>query len=127
KADDQHAGKRVKCTQCAAVLIVPVTDGAKPQAAQKQVREEPPLKFRRPSESASDDIDMTPMIDVVFQLLIFFMVTAAFGLQKAIELPTPNPSESSAQSRTIEELEQDKDHVVIRVDGENRLWVNDVE
>lgn len=33
------------------------------------------------------DIDMTTMVDVTFLLLIFFMVTAAFDMQKSIEMP----------------------------------------
>lgn len=33
--------------------------------------------------------DMTPMVDVTFLLLIFFVVTASFQLQKAIDLPRP--------------------------------------
>jgi biopolymer transport protein ExbD len=33
------------------------------------------------------DIDMTTMVDVTFLLLIFFMVTASFHLQKSIEIP----------------------------------------
>ncbi|GAA5506377.1 biopolymer transporter ExbD [Novipirellula caenicola] len=46
--------------------------------------------FRR-----GDDLDMTPMVDVTFLLLIFFMVTASFGLQRAIEMqrtPSEQPS-----------------------------------
>jgi biopolymer transport protein ExbD len=33
------------------------------------------------------DVDMTSMVDVTFLLLIFFMVTASFKLQKSIEMP----------------------------------------
>jgi len=128
KAEPKFAGRRVKCTQCSATMLVPDADTPdQPAAPAPPVEEEPAIKFRRPGESASDDIDMTPMIDVVFQLLIFFMVTAAFGLQKAKEVPRTNPSEAAAQSRTIEELEKDREHVIVRLDAENRLWVNDVE
>ncbi len=35
------------------------------------------------------DVDMTPMVDVTFLLLIFFMVTASFSLQKSIAMPRP--------------------------------------
>jgi biopolymer transport protein ExbD len=35
------------------------------------------MKLRLPQET-TDDIDMTPMIDVVFQLIIFFMVASSF-------------------------------------------------
>ncbi len=44
------------------------------------------------------ELDMTPMVDVTFLLLIFFMVTASFSLQKSIrvphqdsDLPSPQP------------------------------------
>ncbi len=40
--------------------------------------------------AVDDEIDMTPMIDCVFLLLIFFLVTASFALQKALEVPAPN-------------------------------------
>src|SRR5215470_6352221 len=35
-------------------------------------------------------IDMTPMVDVAFLLLIFFMVTTVFRLPHAMELNLPN-------------------------------------
>ncbi len=45
------------------------------------------------------ELDMTPMVDVTFLLLIFFMVTASFSLQKSIQIPrqqsdaaSPNPN-----------------------------------
>jgi len=41
----------------------------------------------RPRGGQSADMDMTPMIDVTFQLLIFFMLTAAFVVQKTLDMP----------------------------------------
>lgn len=44
-----------------------------------------------------DELDMTPMVDVTFLLLIFFMVTASFTTQKSVSqppLPTDEPSEN---------------------------------
>ncbi len=78
--------------------------------------------FRR-RESEEDELDMTPMVDVTFLLLIFFMVTAAFSLQKSIEQPTPDQQESATQSQTIEDLEDD--YVIVRIDREDEIWVED--
>ena len=69
---------------------------------------------------ADDQVDMTPMVDVTFLLLIFFMITAAFALQKSLEVPAAAPS-PSASAPTVDELEQDA--VVIRVDGDNVYWI----
>jgi biopolymer transport protein ExbD len=41
-------------------------------------------------------IDMTPMIDVVFQLLIFFMVTTVFAVQSGLKVDLPEASTSDA-------------------------------
>ena len=78
--------------------------------------EVPPLA----NDRTDDDMDMTPMVDITFLLLIFFMITAAFALQKAIEVP-PVDSDEAAQAESVEDLE--KDSVVVRVDGDNVYWV----
>ncbi|MCA9239018.1 MAG: biopolymer transporter ExbD, partial [Planctomycetales bacterium] len=56
-----------------------------------------------------------------FLLLIFFMITAAFALQKALEVP-PMDDEEAAASQSVEELEEDS--IVVRVDEDNVFWVS---
>lgn len=47
---------------------------------------------RRGSKGADDaDIDMTPMLDIVFIMLIFFIVTATFMDEKGVDLTQPPP------------------------------------
>jgi biopolymer transport protein ExbD len=41
----------------------------------------------RPKPRADDEMDITPMIDITFLLLIFFLVTSTPDQQTAIELP----------------------------------------
>ncbi|MBN2473033.1 MAG: biopolymer transporter ExbD [Pirellulales bacterium] len=67
---------------------------------------------------------MTPMVDVTFLLLIFFMVTAAFSLQKSIEVPPPD-QQQSARARTIEELEEDDDFVIVEIRSDNSVFFPD--
>ena len=58
-----------------------------------------PLKLEPMEDPA---LNLTPMVDVVFQLLIFFMVTASFALHKTIESPTPEaarPADEEGQRR----------------------------
>ncbi|MEX1232100.1 MAG: biopolymer transporter ExbD [Planctomycetaceae bacterium] len=47
--------------------------------------------FAAPSREPDDaDIDITPMIDCVFQLLIFFMVTSTMQSTPDLDVPTAN-------------------------------------
>ncbi len=67
------------------------------------------VRSKRPEE----EIDMTPMVDVTFLLLIFFMVTAAFSLQKSIQMPR---QQTDVPSTNIEEEIDELDVVEIQVD-----------
>ena len=83
--------------------------------------EDPALVFggrREPSED--DDLDMTPMVDVTFLLLIFFMVTASFTLQKSIEQSQANDDPST---NTIETPEDTEDYVEVIIDQTNTFYV----
>ena len=61
-----------------------------------------------------EEMDMTPMVDVTFLLLIFFMVTAAFSLQKSINMPR---QQTDAPSMSVNEEEsEDLDMVELEVD-----------
>jgi biopolymer transport protein ExbD len=52
--------------------------------------EELPEEISFPTkELPKDDMDMTPMVDVTFLLLIFFMITASFSSEKVFEKPPP--------------------------------------
>ncbi len=80
-----------------------------------------PLNLRSGNRATDgNELDMTPMVDVTFLLLIFFMITAAFALQKAIEVP-PSRQDAAATTQTMDELEEDS--IVVRVDGDNIYWV----
>ena len=86
--------------------------------------EEPPpesLSFT-PKEREEGDMDMTPMVDVTFLLLIFFMITAAFSLQKSIEIPKPEETDQ-ASTQVQEEIEDNKDYITIIIDQFNTFRV----
>ncbi|MBL6706790.1 MAG: biopolymer transporter ExbD [Planctomycetaceae bacterium] len=71
-----------------------------------------------------EEMDLTPMVDVTFLLLVFFMITASFSIQKTLEVPPPNPDESGAsQSQKIEDMEEKS--VLVHIDSRNVISVDD--
>lgn len=61
-------------------------------------------------------INLTPLIDVVFLLLIFFMVSTSFTRETQIKLELPKAD--------VEKLEAEPTIVEISVDKEGRIFVN---
>jgi len=75
-----------------------------------------------------DLVDMTAMVDIVFFLLIFFMVTSMQGTFSSIKMPAPDPDKMAAQGKkSISDFEQDKDCIIVRIDHDNAVWLNDSE
>ena len=70
-----------------------------------------------------DELDMTPMVDVVLLLLLFFMVTASYMMQRVIEIPKPNPEKTRATTKTRNELM--KEYVIVEIDHRNNFSVED--
>jgi len=73
------------------------------------------MKFRS-SRPAEPDLNITPLIDVVFLLLIFFMVSTTFTRTSeiSIELPEASESEVDEENRTVE----------IAIDAEGRYHID---
>jgi biopolymer transport protein ExbD len=63
----------------------------------------------------SINIDLTPLIDVVFQLVIFFMITSVFKTVAGI--PLDLPSSSSSENVAVQELR-------VLVVSESEIYVN---
>ena len=65
------------------------------------------------------EINMTSLIDIVFLLLIFFMVSTTFERQSALKIDLPEAS-ASEQSPADEETK-----LVLAIDREGRMFLND--
>lgn len=77
--------------------------------------------MRRRQKHAPDDsdIDMTPMLDIVFIMLIFFIVTATFLSEKGIDLTPPPPPPPDQP-----ENPNPKPAIAVYVDGRNQCSVD---
>jgi biopolymer transport protein ExbD len=74
--------------------------------------------LRRPKRRVSIRIDMTPMVDIAFLLLIFYMVTTVFAMPQAMEINLPPKDQE-------EEIEvKESNLMTIRVDEAGRFWWN---
>ncbi len=58
----------------------------------------------RPTPRESADINLTPLIDVVFLLLIFFMVSTTFNRDSELSIELPAAS-AEAQERRPDSIE----------------------
>jgi biopolymer transport protein ExbD len=135
------AGRKVRCPACDAELTVPLQDqleaaapaaaaagAAEPPAASRAVEldlgQDQGFHVRKPS-TEFEDMDLTPMVDVVFLLLIFFMITASFSITKTIEIPQPDPEQQGARQtiQSIDDLQSKS--VWVRIDQRNDIYVDD--
>ena len=77
--------------------------------------------MRRPLGARQEDeetqINLTPMLDVVFIMLIFFIVTATFIQEVGLDLNPPDPSETPPPP------DPDKRTIVVQIDARDRYRI----
>jgi len=74
--------------------------------------------MRRTNKVAAEDeaqIDLTPMLDVVFIMLIFFIVTASFIKEAGIEVTRPEASTSQPKENV---------NILVAISGTNEIWMD---
>ena len=80
----------------------------------------------RGSTRTVEELDLAAMVDVAFQLVLFFLVTATTVLYKSLEVPKPNPESSPAasatQGKSLDELKND--FILVEIDPEGRLKID---
>ena len=73
----------------------------------------------RPNRKQDVDLDITPLIDVVFLLLIFFMVSTTFERESELNITLPEASKELTQAKP--------DAIMIAIDAQSHVYVNDIE
>ena len=71
---------------------------------------------RRRHTIAEAEINITPMLDIVFIMLIFFIVTTSFVKEKGLEVSRPS-------NTPPEEVSQDRGPIVVKIDSGSRISV----
>ncbi len=75
------------------------------------------MNLRPGHQEESVEVNLTPLIDVVFLLLIFFMVTTTFDRHAQLKVSLP---ESSAQA-----TQQQAEPLVLSIDAKGNYFLND--
>lgn len=78
---------------------------------------------RRKKGRAGDDtneIDLTPMLDVVFIMLIFFIVTASFVKESGINPNVPEPNNNPPPAEA-------EPNILVRISSDNQIWLLEKE
>lgn len=65
--------------------------------------------------SIAAKMNLTPLIDVVFILLIFFVVTSSFVKESGIEVNRPKASSAVSQDQAV---------IMVAISPKNQIWVN---
>ncbi len=67
------------------------------------------------TEEEDSTIDLTPMLDVVFIMLIFFIVTASFVKESGIDVNRPEAETAQLQERA---------NILVAIDERNQIWID---
>lgn len=70
-------------------------------------------RHRPPADEA--ELDMTPMLDIVFIMLIFFIVTTSFVKESGVAVSTPQAQTASRQENA---------NIFIAVTAEGEVWID---
>lgn len=70
---------------------------------------------KKTAEEDAGEIDLTPMLDVVFILLIFFIVTSVFVTEAGIEVTRPEASTAEGRQG---------DMILIAVSASGDIWID---
>ena len=73
------------------------------------------MRGNRMRESAQSEVNMTPMLDVVFIMLIFFIVTASFVKDAGVDIIRP-PAQTA--------VSKDKGNILIAITENGQIWID---
>lgn len=75
------------------------------------------MNFRPDRKEDNVEINLTPLIDVVFLLLIFFMVSTTFDRHAKLKVQLPEASAKMEQKQ--------EDPIVLSIDANGKYYIND--
>jgi len=72
-------------------------------------------KIAKEKEQDGAEIDLTPMLDVVFIMLIFFIVVASFIKEAGVEVNRPDKNQPDNP--------EDSTSILVEIASDNQIWM----
>lgn len=69
----------------------------------------------RVAKADESDVNVTPLLDIVFIMLIFFIVTATFIKEPGVQVTRPE-AQTGEDQRLVS--------ILVAIDAENTIWIN---
>ena len=73
------------------------------------------MRRRRSRQDEEDQVNLTPMLDVVFIMLIFFIVTASFVKEAGIDISRPPAATAERKERG---------NILIAITENDQIWID---
>jgi biopolymer transport protein ExbD len=73
------------------------------------------MRNRRRRERKQSELNVTPVLDVVFIMLIFFIVTASFVKESGIEVNRPNAATAERKERG---------NILVAINETGQIWID---
>jgi biopolymer transport protein ExbD len=73
------------------------------------------MRSKRSYEDDDSEVNLTPMLDVVFIMLIFFIVTASFVKESGIDVTRPSAA-------TAEKME--RGNILVAITSNDQIWID---
>jgi biopolymer transport protein ExbD len=73
------------------------------------------MRRRATKEPDQSEVNLTPMLDVVFIMLIFFIVTASFVKEAGIDVTRPPAATAERKERG---------NILVAITADNQIWVD---
>ena len=70
---------------------------------------------RRAREEEESEVNLTPMLDVVFIMLIFFIVTASFVKESGIDVNRPDAATAEKKERG---------NILVAISSNGQIWID---
>ena len=73
------------------------------------------MRRRRERRKTESEVNLTPMLDVVFIMLIFFIVTASFVKEAGIDISRPSAATA---------VRKERGNILIAITANDQIWMD---